>query len=56
MSKWIGSVTPNSINLVRWSAPLPGVTRTCAVERWDYDLADSRFERTHEHVLQLGTV
>lgn len=48
--------TPNSINLVRWTAPLPGATRTCAVERWDYDLADSRFERTHEHVLQLGTV
>lgn len=47
--------TPNSVNLVRWEAPPPGAQRACRVERWDYDLADDRFERTHEHVLRLGT-
>jgi len=48
--------TPNSVNLVRWNAPTPGAPRMCTVERWDYDLADGRFERTHEHELRLGAV
>jgi 3',5'-cyclic AMP phosphodiesterase CpdA len=46
--------TPNSINIVRWRAPAPGERRICRVERWDYDLADGRFEETHCHDLKLG--
>ncbi|TFZ07990.1 metallophosphoesterase family protein [Ramlibacter humi] len=46
--------TPNSVNVVRWSAPPPGAARKCRVERWDYDLADAHFERTHEHELTLA--
>jgi 3',5'-cyclic AMP phosphodiesterase CpdA len=48
--------TPNSVNLVRWTAPPAGALRAVRVERWDYDLADGRFERTHEHDLKLGKV
>jgi 3',5'-cyclic AMP phosphodiesterase CpdA len=46
--------TPNSLNLVRWEAPAAGAPRVCKVERWDYDLADDRFELTHPHELVLG--
>ena len=46
--------TPNSLNMIRWDAPAAGATRACRVERWDYDLADGRFELTHPYDLQLG--
>jgi 3',5'-cyclic AMP phosphodiesterase CpdA len=46
--------TPNSINVVRWTSPAPGAPRVCQVERWDYDLADDRFELTHPYELKLG--
>lgn len=46
--------TPNSVNVVRWEAPAAGGARVCEVERWDYDLADDRFECTHRHRLELG--
>jgi 3',5'-cyclic AMP phosphodiesterase CpdA len=46
--------TPNSVNVIRWAAPGSGAARTCMLERWDYDLADARFELTHEHELGLG--
>ncbi|MEJ8839316.1 metallophosphoesterase family protein [Ramlibacter sp. AN1133] len=46
--------TPNSVNLIRWSTPSPGEPRSCKVERWDYDLADNRFEMTHPYELKLG--
>lgn len=48
--------TPNSLNMIRWSAPAAHEPRTCRVERWDYDLADGRFEETHVHELKLGDV
>lgn len=46
--------TPNSVNLIRWEPPLAATRRVCRVERWDYDLADDRFECTHSHELALG--
>jgi 3',5'-cyclic AMP phosphodiesterase CpdA len=46
--------TPNSVNILRWTAPAPGEPRTCQVERWDYDLADNTFELTHPHELKLA--
>ncbi|TWO71675.1 metallophosphoesterase [Caenimonas sedimenti] len=46
--------TPNSVNVVRWQPPAEGAPRSCTVERWDYDLADERFERTHQRELVLG--
>jgi 3',5'-cyclic AMP phosphodiesterase CpdA len=46
--------TPNSVNLIRWSPPAPGEPRTCQVERWDYELAASRFALTHPYELKLG--
>ena len=46
--------TPNSVNVVRWSPPANGDARACRVERWDYDLADDRFELTHPYELKLG--
>jgi 3',5'-cyclic AMP phosphodiesterase CpdA len=46
--------TPNSVNLIRWAPPANGDARTCVVERWDYDLADDRFELTHSYDLKLG--
>jgi 3',5'-cyclic AMP phosphodiesterase CpdA len=46
--------TPNSLNVIRWSPPPAGGKRMARVERWDYDLADDRFEETHVHELKLG--
>ena len=46
--------TPNSLNVIRWTAPAAGAPRICKVERWDYDLADDRFEMTHPYDLTLG--
>ena len=46
--------SPNSLNLLRWVAPAPDIPRVCRVERWDYDLADARFELTHPYELTLG--
>jgi 3',5'-cyclic AMP phosphodiesterase CpdA len=46
--------TPNSVNVLRWSAPPAGAARECQAERWDYDLAEGCFERTHEHPLKLA--
>ncbi|HET8747995.1 MAG TPA: metallophosphoesterase [Ramlibacter sp.] len=46
--------TPNSVNLIRWSPPAAGAPRVCHVERWDYDLADERFELTHPYELKLA--
>jgi 3',5'-cyclic AMP phosphodiesterase CpdA len=46
--------TPNSLNLIRWTAPAEGQARVCKVERWDYDLADDRFELTKPYELKLG--
>jgi len=46
--------TPNSLNVIRWNAPADGAARVCQVERWDFDLAECRFEKTHPHELKLG--
>jgi hypothetical protein len=46
--------TPNSVNLIRWNPPANGDARICQVERWDFDLADGRFELTHPYELKLG--
>jgi 3',5'-cyclic AMP phosphodiesterase CpdA len=46
--------TPNSVNVIRWSPPANGDARICQVERWDFDLADGRFELTHPYELKLG--
>jgi 3',5'-cyclic AMP phosphodiesterase CpdA len=46
--------TPNSVNVIRWDPPEAGAARHCVLERWDYDLADGRFESTHRHELELG--
>jgi 3',5'-cyclic AMP phosphodiesterase CpdA len=46
--------TPNSVNVLRWSAPAPGQPRECKAQRWDYDLADGQFECTHNHELKLA--
>jgi 3',5'-cyclic AMP phosphodiesterase CpdA len=46
--------TPNSVNVIRWEPPANGDARVCKVERWDYDLADDRFELTHPYDLKLG--
>jgi 3',5'-cyclic AMP phosphodiesterase CpdA len=46
--------TPNSVNVVRWHSRAAGEPRVCMVERWDYDLADERFELTHPYELKLG--
>jgi 3',5'-cyclic AMP phosphodiesterase CpdA len=46
--------TPNSVNLIRWTAPEPGGERMCRVERWDYDVVDKRFELTRPYDLKLG--
>ncbi|KQT07631.1 metallophosphoesterase family protein [Ramlibacter sp. Leaf400] len=46
--------TPNSINVLRWSAPAAELPRECTAQRWDYDLADQRFELTHNHDLKLA--
>ena len=46
--------SPNSVNVIRWQPPEAGTPRLCGVARWDYDLADRRFEKTQEHLLKLG--
>jgi 3',5'-cyclic AMP phosphodiesterase CpdA len=46
--------SPNSLNMIRWHPPAPGELRLCRVERWDYDLADERFELTHPYELKLA--
>ncbi|HEY0825341.1 MAG TPA: metallophosphoesterase [Ramlibacter sp.] len=46
--------SPNSVNVIRWTPPANGDARECAVERWDYDLADSAFELTHPYALKLA--
>ena len=46
--------SPNSVNIVRWQAPAADAPRVCHLERWDYDLADGRFELTHPYELKLG--
>jgi 3',5'-cyclic AMP phosphodiesterase CpdA len=46
--------TPNSVNVIRWQAPAAGAARQCKVERWDYDVAERRFELTHPYELRLG--
>ena len=46
--------TPNSVNVIRWESPAPDIPRICKVERWDYDLADARFELTHPSELELA--
>jgi len=46
--------TPNSGNVLRWIPHAPDIPRTCKLERWDYDLADDRFELTHPYELKLG--
>jgi 3',5'-cyclic AMP phosphodiesterase CpdA len=46
--------TPNSLNVIRWEPPASGSPRVCKVERWDYDVADARFELTHPYELKLG--
>lgn len=46
--------TPNSVNMIRWEAPAPEAPRTVRVERWDYDLADDRFEESKGQPLALG--
>jgi 3',5'-cyclic AMP phosphodiesterase CpdA len=46
--------TPNSVNVIHWDAPDAGAPRRCRVVRWDYDLADDRFECAREHDLVLA--
>ena len=46
--------SPNSVNVIRWAPPMNGDARKVCVERWDYDLADDRFELTHPYDLKLG--
>jgi 3',5'-cyclic AMP phosphodiesterase CpdA len=46
--------SPNSVNLIRWAAPVNGAPRQCQAERWDFDLADGRFELTHPYELALA--
>jgi 3',5'-cyclic AMP phosphodiesterase CpdA len=44
--------TPNSVNVIRWDAA--ALPRAATVERWDFDLADDRFELTHAQQLALA--
>ena len=46
--------TPNSVNVIRWVPPAPDIPRVCKLERWDYDVADARFELTHPYELKLA--
>ena len=46
--------TPNSVNVIRWDPPADGERRKVCAERWDYDVADDRFELTHPYDLELG--
>ena len=54
LSRRVRHGSPNSVNIIRWRAPAPAEQRFCRVERWDYDLAEGRFEQTHCHDLRLG--
>jgi 3',5'-cyclic AMP phosphodiesterase CpdA len=54
LSRRVRHGTPNSVNIVRWASPQPGAPRACKLERWDYDVADDRFELTHPYDLALG--
>ncbi len=46
--------SPNSVNTIRWQPPAPDQPRHCEVQRWDFDLADARFEATQHHSLVLS--
>lgn len=48
VSRRVRHGTSNSVNLIHWEAG------HCKVERWDYDLADCRFESTHTYQLELA--
>ena len=54
VSRRVRHGTPNSVNMVRWTPPVPGQPRVVRVERWDYDLADDRFEESKSRELLLG--
>jgi len=54
LSRRVRHNTPNSVNVIRWEPPAPNAPRACKVERWDYDLADERFELTRTYELTLG--
>lgn len=54
VSRRVRHNTPNSVNVFRWEPPAAGAPRVCKVERWDYDVADARFELTHPYELTLG--
>jgi 3',5'-cyclic AMP phosphodiesterase CpdA len=53
LSRRVRHNTPNSVNVIRWQKTAAGAPRLCKVERWDYDLADARFELTHPYELKL---
>lgn len=46
--------SPNSVNVIRWQPPAAGAPRECRVERWDFDLADGKFELARPYDLALG--
>jgi len=54
LSRRVRHGTPNSMNVIRWEPPEEGAPRKVCVERWDYDVADGRFELTHPYELKLG--
>jgi 3',5'-cyclic AMP phosphodiesterase CpdA len=54
LSRRVRHGTPNSVNVIRWQPPADGAERKVCVERWDYDLADDRFELTKPYELKLG--
>lgn len=54
LSRRVRHNTPNSVNVIRWDAPAAAAPRLCKAERWDYHLADGRFELTHPYELQLA--
>jgi 3',5'-cyclic AMP phosphodiesterase CpdA len=53
MSHRVRHGSPNSVNTIRWQPPSAGQPRHCEVQRWDFDLADGRFEPTQHHALVL---
>jgi 3',5'-cyclic AMP phosphodiesterase CpdA len=54
LSRRVRHGSPNSFNVIRWEPPGEGAPRKVCVERWDYDVADDRFELTHPYELTLG--
>jgi 3',5'-cyclic AMP phosphodiesterase CpdA len=54
LSRRVRHNTPNSVNVIRWESPSAGAPRVCKAERWDYDVADARFELTHPYELKLA--